>query len=144
MLIFAIFFTSCATIIGGSKYNAHIVVADNSNAKIVYKGAVIGTGNASVKVKRNEANKFEFLLKQDGCEEQNYKFNSRTFRGWAFFGTIIGWTGIYSGIPLPWGVAVDLATGAVWKPNINEKDVMKQDYKNFKYLVNYSKCNKND
>jgi hypothetical protein len=120
--ISSLLFTSCATIVGGSKYNAHIVVADNSNAKILYKGEVIGTGNATVKVKRKEANKFEFSVKQDGCNEQNYKYNTRSFRGWAFAGTILGWTGIApSGFPLPWGVITDLATGAVWKPNVMEK-----------------------
>jgi len=135
-----ILLTSCATIIGGSKYNAHIVVADRPNAKIVYQGEVKGTGNATIKVKRNEANKFSFIVKEDGCNEQKYDYTSRTFRGWAFVGTIVGWTGVLNGIPLPWGVVTDLATGAVWKPNSMEKGVSKGDYKNFKYLVNYTNC----
>jgi len=135
-----ILLTSCATIIGGSKYNAHIVVADRPNAKIVYQGEVRGTGNATIKVKRNEANKFSFIVKEDGCNEQKYDYTSRTFRGWAFVGTIVGWTGVLNGIPLPWGVVTDLATGAVWKPNSMEKGVSQEDYKNFKYLVNYTNC----
>jgi hypothetical protein len=144
LTVSSLLLTSCATIVGGSKYNAHIVVSDNSNAKIVYKGEVIGTGSATVKVKRKEANKFEFIVRQDGCNEQNYKYSSRTFRGWAFALTILGWTGAIGGVPLPWGVVTDLATGAVWKPNVMEKGVSKEDYKNFKYLVSYTNCPQNN
>jgi hypothetical protein len=129
--------TSCATIIGGSKYYARIVVDNNPNAKITYKGEVVGSGSARVKVNRIDANKFEFKVKQDGFEEQTFKYTTRSFRGWAFVGTVLGWTGLYNGIPLPWGVAVDFATGAVWKPNVMEKGVSKDDFKNFRYLVNY-------
>ena len=143
LFISTIFLSSCATIIGGSKYNAHIVVVDRPNAKIVYQGEVKGTGNATIKVKRNEANKFSFTVREDGCNEQQFSYTSRTFRGWAFVGTIVGWTGLIYGIPLPWGVAVDLATGAVWKPNDMEKGVSKEDYKNFKYQVNYTNCSQN-
>ncbi|MFN4084273.1 MAG: hypothetical protein ACK4K9_11640 [Bacteroidia bacterium] len=132
--------TSCATIFGGSRYIAHIVVADRPNAKIVYKGEIKGTGSASIKVNRNEANRFSFIVKEDGCQEQKFDYTSRTFRGWAFVGTIVGWTGISSGIPIPWGVIVDLATGAVWKPNTMENGISKDDYKNFRYLVNYTNC----
>jgi hypothetical protein len=129
--------TSCATIIGGSKYNAHIVVVDKPNAKILYQGEVKGTGAATIKVKRKEANKFSFTVKEDGCEEQQFNYTSRTFRGWAFVGSLLGWTGAFY---IPWGVATDLITGASWKPNTNERGISKEDYKNFKYLVNYTKC----
>ena len=141
--ITSILMPSCATIIGGSKYNAHIVVMDRPNAKIFYKGEVKGTGSTTIKVKRKDANRFSFSVKEDGCEEQRYEYVSRTFRGWAFAGTIFGWTGVIGGIPLPWGVVTDLATGAVWKPNTMEKGISKEDYKNFKYQVNYSSCTQN-
>lgn len=136
-IICSLFFSSCATIIGGSKYNAHIVVADNPNARIIYRGEVVGTGNAVVKVKRVEADRFEFKVKQDGYGERTYNYRSRSFRGWAFVGTTLLWTGLINGIPVPWGIAVDLATGALWKPNVLEKGVSKDDYKNFRYLISY-------
>lgn len=136
-LFFSLLFSSCATIIGGSKYYAHIVVADNPNARIIYKGEVVGTGSAVVNVRRIDADRFSFNVKQDGFNAQTYNFNSRSLRGWAFVGTVLLWTGIYNGIPLPWGIAVDLATGALWKPDVNEKGVSKDDYKNFRYLVSY-------
>jgi len=39
-------------------------------------------------------------------------------KGGTFVGTILGWTGLVNGIPIPWGLGVDLATGALWKPNV--------------------------
>lgn len=91
-------------------------------------------------MKRNEANRLTFSVKEDGCNEQQFNYSTRTFRGWAFAGTIVGWTGVAAGIPLPWGVVTDLATGAVWKPNESEKGITKENYKNFRYQVNYSNC----
>lgn len=139
-LVTLLFISSCATIIGGSKYNAHIVVSERPNAKIIYNNEVLGKGNATIKLNRNEINKFSFKVMEDGCSEQQYQFNSRTFRGWSFVGTILGWTGVVSGIPIPWGVIVDMATGSVWKPNEMERGISKMDYKNFKYVVNYTIC----
>lgn len=132
--------TSCATIIGGSKYYAHVKIEDHPNAKIEYNDVYQGTQNAMIKIKRKEADKFAVTIKEEGCETQTIGYNQKAFRGWAFAGTVIGWTGLYGGFPLPWGVAVDLATGALWKPDINENGVTKVDYKNYNYLVDYSGC----
>jgi hypothetical protein len=137
LIVCSLMLSGCATIIGGSNYNAHIVVVDNPNARITYKGEVVGTGSAVVKVNRTQANKFAFSVKQEGYGERIYNYNSRSFRGWAFVGSVLLWTGMYNGIPLPWGVAVDLATGALWKPNVMEQGVSKDDYKNFRYRVSY-------
>lgn len=138
----ALLMGSCATIIGGSRINAHISV-DRPNAKIIYDGEVQGTGKAIVTIKRSEINRFKFSVKEEGCEEQKYEFQSRTFRGWAFVGTIATWTGMIGGVPLPWGVGVDLATGALWKPNVWEDGVSKIDYKNYEYEVKYTNCTSN-
>ncbi|CEN39013.1 hypothetical protein [Capnocytophaga cynodegmi] len=89
-IVVALSLTSCATIVGGSKYNAHIQVANNPNAHIYYKGNIVGTGNAVVKVKRKDADKFEFSVQQEGKEKQTYRYNSRTIRGWSLAGTILG------------------------------------------------------
>lgn len=140
IVIGAILLSSCGTIVGGSKYNAHITVVNNPKAQIVYNGVVRGTGNALIKVKRNEANQFSFTVQQEGCKEQTYNYTSRTFRGWSFAASIIFFTGFTSGIPLPWGVGLDLATGAVWKPSIWEKGIFKDNYKNYRYEVNYTNC----
>lgn len=140
-IISALFLSSCATIVGGSRYNAHIIVSRKPNAKIIYKGEVIGTGSATIKVKRNQADKFSFSVKEDGCNEQNYNYTDRTFRGWAFAGSILLWTGVTpNGIPIPWGAVVDLATGAIWKPNTANEGLSKETYKTFVYEVKYASC----
>lgn len=139
IVIGSLLLSSCGTIIGGSKYNAHITVVNNPNAQIVYKGVVRGTGNAFIKVNRNEANQFTFTVKEEGCKEQTYHYTSRTFRGWASAGSLI-FTAFRSGIPLPWGIGIDLATGALWKPSIWEKGIFKDNYKNYRYEVNYTNC----
>ena len=140
LLAFFSMLTSCATIIGGSKYYAKVQVPDHPNAKIEYKGDYQGTGEATFKVKRKEANNFSVTIKEDGCETQIKNFKQRKFRGWAFAGTVLGWTGLINGIPLPWGVVVDGATGAWWKPDINEKGVTKQDFNNYIYQIDYTGC----
>jgi hypothetical protein len=132
-----ILLSSCATIIGGSKYYAHVKLPDHPLAKISYKGEFQGTGQAMIKVKRSEADKLSIVVKEEGLNEQTFNFTSRSFRGWAFVGTIVGWTGLIGGIPLPWGVAVDLSTGALYKPNTKEKGVSKMDYKNYNYVLDY-------
>jgi hypothetical protein len=133
--------TSCATIIGGSRYNAHITVKDRTNATITYKNGLVGKGTASIKVPRREANQFYLEIKEEGCKTQIDSFTTRSFRGWALVGTLIGWTGVTTtGIPLPWGLGVDLATGALWKPNVSEKGITKLDLKNYNYLINYKGC----
>lgn len=143
LILFATFnlITSCATIVGGSKYYAHVKVKDHPNATIEFQGVSQGTGDAVFKVKRAKANKLSITIKEDGCESQTVNYTERTFRGWAFAGTVIGWTGIIGNVPLPWGVAVDLATGALWKPNITERGIKKIDYKHYNYLIDYDGCN---
>jgi hypothetical protein len=103
----------------------------------------MGRGEAVVPVKRNQANRFSFTVESDECEPEVHTYNTRTFRGWAFFGSLIFWTGTTSsGIPLPFGVVVDAATGSWWKPNTNERGVTKMNFKNFQYLVSYEGCEK--
>ena len=139
-------FSGCATIVGGSKYHAKVQVQGHPEAKIKYNGSFKGKGEANFKAKRNEADDFTLTIKEDNCKSKVRRFNQRSFRGWAFFGTLVGWTGFIPGsyIPLPTGFIVDLATGALWKPDISEKGVSKQDYDNYVYRVNYSGCETSD
>lgn len=132
--------SGCATMIGGYHYKAHITV-DRPSAKIIYQNEVKGTGTATLTVKRKEANKFTFSVQEEGCNEQQFKYTSRTFRGWAFTGSIF--MGIYTYL-IPIAGITDLATGALWKPNVLEKGVSKQNYKNFNYQVKYTNCVKEE
>jgi hypothetical protein len=131
--------SSCATICGGSKYHAHVLVNGRPNAEIVHDGIIRGNGTATISIKRNLANKFALTIREKGCEEQKFNYHTRTFRGWAFLGTLVTWTGNVGGVFIPWGLAVDLATGALWKPNEAE-GIVKNNYKNFQYIVNYTGC----
>ncbi len=141
IIVLSVSFSSCATLIGGSQYYAKVQVPNHPNATIEYKGMYQGTGEATFKASRRNANKFSVTIKEDGCDAQTNNFTQRTFRGWAFVGTLLGWTGITNGgIPLPWGVVLDAVTGAWWKPDINEKGVIKQDYKHYVYQINYCGC----
>lgn len=136
-LIAALGMQSCGTIVGGAKYYAKVQVEDNPNAKIYYQGQYKGTGEANFKVKRRNADKFSVTIKEKGKEDFVKNYTQRSFRGWAFVGTVVGWTGTIATAPyiLPWGVATDIATGSLWKPDISEKGVSKEDMKHFVYTV---------
>jgi hypothetical protein len=132
--------SSCATIVGGSHYVAEIEVKNNPRAEIFYKDKNEGTQTARIRVLRREANKFSFVVKEKGCPDQTFNFRQRTFRGWALAGTILTWTGSTGVIPLPWGVVLDVATGALWKPDQYERYVIKSNYKTYRYVVPTAPC----
>lgn len=138
LLLASSIFSSCATIVGGSKYTANVIVTNNSNADIKYNGREYGTGSAYIRVPRNKANDLSFAIKQEGCEEQVFTYSSRVLRGWAIVGTLFTWTGYP--LPIPYGLIVDLATGAVYKPDIKEAGIVKKDYRNFIYTIKYTGC----
>ena len=146
LLVITGILSSCATIIGGSKYYAKVQVPDYPDARIEYKGYYQGNGEASFKAQRKEANNFSVTIKKEGCETQTTNFTQRSFRGLAFAGTVVGFTGFVPGtfIPLPWGVLVDGVTGALWQPDINEKGVTKQDLNHYIYRIDYTGCDDQD
>jgi hypothetical protein len=133
--------SGCATIFGGSKYNAQVVVMNMPTADILYRGEKVGRGSAFIVVKRNDANKFSFTVQEKGCEPQKFKYTKRAFRIWAAIASLF-WTAQIKGtyIYIPFGLGVDFVTGAVWKPNIHQLGIVKMDSKNFKYVVNYTGC----
>lgn len=138
---FIICFSNCATIIGGDTYRAHVSVKDHPNAVIKYKGLNKGRGSASIVVKRSQANKFALTVEEEGCAPKSDTFTSRSLRVGALVASLLFTTGSTAGgIPLPWGLGLDLATGALWKPNVTENGVTKSDYKNFNYEIDYSGC----
>ena len=71
---------NCATIIGGSKYYAHIQTNNSPTASIIYKENTKGFGSATFKVKRNEINRFFVNVKQENCDEQSFSFTERIIR----------------------------------------------------------------
>lgn len=136
----ALSFSSCATIIGGAKYNAKVQVPNHPNAMISVNGEVKGQGEANFLVKRKDANKLNITVQEENCEPETTRFLRRSFRGWPFAGTVLGWTFYLKSAPyviIPIGVIVDACTGAWWKPDITEKGVSKIDYDNFLYTIIY-------
>lgn len=142
LMLFASLFilSSCATMFGGSRYNATVQVANHPKAKIMYKGEHKGTGEATFKVKRKEADEFTITIQEEGCEAETKEFTKKTFRGWSLVGSIVMWTGLVNGIPLPWGVVLDEATGSWWKPSVKEEGVVKENFNNYIYTVPYNGC----
>lgn len=133
-------FSSCATIIGGAKYNAKVQVPNHPDAIISVNGEWKGKGEANFLVNRKDANKLNITVQEENCEPETMQFSKRTFRGWAFVGTLVGWTFYLTNAPyvlIPAGVVVDACTGAWWKPDVTEKGVSKIDYDNFLYTITY-------
>ncbi|RXQ90393.1 SHOCT domain-containing protein [Ancylomarina salipaludis] len=140
LFISSILLSSCGVIIGGSKYYAHVTVENHPKAVISYDGKTKGVGEADFLAPRSYADSFSISVKEPGCDEQIFDFTKKSFRGWALAGTLVTWTGTISGIPVPWGLIVDTASGSLWKPNVLEDGVSKIDYKNFHYSLNYTGC----
>ena len=130
VLLFLLSFglSSCATLCGGARYKAEVVVDNHPSAEIQFNNECIGTGSALVKIKRRDADNVHFLVKEGG-KEQLFSFYSRRFRGWAFVGTLCFWD-VY-------GVIVDGITGAWWKPNKDEPGVTKLNNKRYRYNLQF-------
>jgi hypothetical protein len=134
--------SSCATIVGGSKYFAHVRIQGQPDAGIYVQNRLQGRGDAVFQVRRKDANKFSITVKKDGCEDQSFNYRSRTFRGWALVGSILTFGYVVPGTPLliPYGTIIDIANGSYWKPSIFERGVTKMDYKHYAYNVEYTGC----
>jgi len=123
---------SCGVLFGGSKYEANITVKDHPNADIYVKNIKIGTGVANGKFPRQQA--LEVEVKEEGCESQIQKFD-KNLRVGNFILSTISW-GII-------GIAVDLGTGAAYKPAHNtDPSIQRITDKKYDFTVNYSKCQK--
>lgn len=138
LVAFTLSFSSCATIVGGAKYNARVKVPDHPNAKISINGQYRGNGEASMLINRKEANMVNVTVQDGDDEPQTTVFNGRKFRaGTLIFDLLLGWVP-----PIPVGVIVDAATGAWWKPDENEFGVSKIDTDNYLYTITYKPSTK--
>lgn len=138
LVAFTLSFSSCATIVGGAKYNARVKVPDHPNAKISINGQYRGNGEASMLINRKEANMVNVTVQDGDDEPQTTVFNGRKFRaGTLIFDLLLGWVP-----PIPVGVIVDAATGAWWKPDENEFGVSKIDTDNYLYTITYKQSTK--
>lgn len=115
---------------GGSKYMGIIEARNHPNAEIYVGGRKLGNGSATSLFPRNQQLIVE--LRQEGCESHIRTFN-KSFRTGNFILSFVMWGLI--------GVAVDLASGAAYKPDSkSDPDVIQKSTKNFYFSVDYPDC----
>lgn len=137
ILIISILFVSCASIFGGSSYQAHVKVRNHPQAQILHNGELKGYGMASFSVKRKDANKFFTSIVEEGCPVQKFQFTSRTMRGIPFAIDAL----LFGLIPIgPVPIIIDLILGSIWKPNIDHPSINQINTKTFLYILDYTTC----
>jgi hypothetical protein len=130
LTLFSFVLSSCGVMFGGSKFSGSIVAKDHPDAQIYVNGNKVGQGTAVGLYPRNRPLTVE--LRQDGCEAKTQTFNN-TFRTGNFILSLLMWGLV--------GVAVDLGTGASYKPDhISDPAIEKMSDKNFIFTVDYSGC----
>lgn len=137
--VLTFFCSSCATIVGGSKYKANVIVVGHPKASISYNGFQQGFGNAQLLIPRNKSSNLSFTISEEGCQDQTFSYSSRVVRGWALLGSLVFWTGTLP-LPIPYGGILDFATGSVYKPDVKELGVSKNNHDSFNYTLNYNGC----
>lgn len=117
---------------GGSKFSGSLIAKDHPNAEIYVDGNKLGNGTAIGLFPRNRPLTVE--LKQDGCESKTLTFN-KTFRTGNFIASILVWGLV--------GVAVDLGTGASYKPDhISNPAIERLSDRSYVFTMDYSGCPK--
>ena len=139
-------FTSCATFFGGNKFYAEVNILDHPDATIFYEEQFRGTGDATFKVKRKKAQFLTFTVKKDGCLTQKKTYSGIKARADqiylnAIYNTYMLLVYPPAVIPSLLGITVDFISGALWKPDINQKGVYKINYDKYRYEINYTGCN---
>lgn len=80
-LLPVLFLTSCATICGGRKYHAQVMIPNCPDAEVSYNGTFIGNSSAKFTVKRKDANKVVLSVNHPSYDPRVYTFDERSFRG---------------------------------------------------------------
>lgn len=132
LLSMSILFNSCGVIFGGSKYQGTIVAKDHPNAEIYANGKKLGNGTATALFYRDQPLTVE--LKQEGCETKNKTFD-KSFRTGNFILSVLTFGLV--------GLAVDLGTGASYKPSHKRiPEIQKVNDKEYTFNIDYSDCKK--
>lgn len=123
-------FTSCATLVGGAKYNAHIQVPNHPNAKITLNGQYLGNGQATASLNRRECNQVNIIVQEGDDEPQTVLFNGRKFRTGTLIADFI--------LPIPPGTFIlDVITGAWWRPDDGDSRITRESVKDYLYTITY-------
>lgn len=109
LVLIALFMqTSCATILAGGK-NATRVQQGNVLARVYYNNNYVGEAPTRIKIPKSSAANGEIRIAADGYKEQKIPVTRKVSAGWLIVDIIFGI------VPL----AVDFATGAIYKPRPN-------------------------
>lgn len=126
---FELSFSSCATIVGGAKYNARVRVPDHPNAKISINGMYRGNGEASTLVDRKACDMINITVQEGDDEPQTSVFSGKRFRTGTLIADILAF--------FPGGIIIDAITGAWWRPDEREMGVSRIDVDNYLYTITY-------
>lgn len=130
LLSMTVLLNSCGVMFGGSKYNGTITVKDRPNAEIYVSGKKLGNGTATSLFPRNQNLVVE--VREPGCETKTQTF-AKAFRTGNFILSVLSWGLI--------GLAVDLGTGASYKPDHKSNPgVKKESDKDFTFTVDGPVC----
>ncbi len=96
---FVLSLSSCAAIFNGSKKRVNIT-SSTPESKIYVDGILVGTDNASVKLKRKQDH--SIVVKKDGCKSQIVSLDKEFQIGWVFLYLFVN----------PFAIITDAPTGA--------------------------------
>ncbi|MEI6752472.1 MAG: PEGA domain-containing protein [Paludibacter sp.] len=99
IVAFVLSMSSCAVLFNGSSKRISIT-SNTPEGKIYVDGNLVGTGTASVKLKRKEDH--TIIVKKDGCKSQTIPLD-KEFQ--------IGWVALYLFVN-PFAIITDAPTGA--------------------------------
>jgi hypothetical protein len=126
-LLVIVSMSSCATMFGGSKYRAHVKVPNYPDAQITVDGRKTGAGGEATKlVKRNKSLTVE--VEQEGCKDFQRTYDNKVRVGSEVL-SFVSWGLV--------GLILDFATGAAYKPDVDDSDVEKVGIKDFNYVIDY-------
>ncbi len=124
--------SSCGVMFGGSKYQGKIIAKDHPNAEIYVDGEKLGNGEVTSLFKRNKELRVE--LREEGCQPKVQVFQNR-FRTGNFILSLLTFGLV--------GIAVDLGTGASYKPDHKgNSKIKKLSDKNYEFTVENPDCKK--
>jgi len=126
---FGLSFSSCATIVGGAKYNAHVEVPDHPDAKITVNGQYLGNGQVTASLNRIDCNQVNITVQDGNDEPQTTMFSGRKFRTGTLIADILAF--------FPGGLIIDAITGAWWRPDEGDSRITRQNVKNYLYTITY-------
>lgn len=130
--VISIMLSSCATLFGGNRYVADVVVPGREDVGIYVNGKQVGYGSATFEQKRKQ--RLEVTLEKDGCTPQKELFSIET-RPALIVCDLVGIVGL----------VVDFGTGAIYRPELRvDPRVEKVHYDRFRYNVFYEGCKSGD